>query len=85
MNNDLIKNNKPYRVNFGDETFNHFADQNDTYLKEKWFYNHDGTINDFKLHERLDYLKQLVKLWSFSKKLFLSPKEIELNLPALYL
>ena len=35
INNDLIKNNKPYRVSFGHETFNYFADQNEAYLKEK--------------------------------------------------
>ena len=35
INNDLIKNNKPYRVNFGDELLNHFVDQNENYLKRK--------------------------------------------------
>lgn len=35
ISNDLIKNNKSYRVNFGHETFNYFADQNEAYLKGK--------------------------------------------------
>ena len=29
INNDLIKNNKPYRLNFGDEMYKHFADENE--------------------------------------------------------
>ena len=29
INNDLIKNNKPYRLNFGDEMYNYFADENE--------------------------------------------------------
>ena len=84
-NNDLIKNNKQYRVNFGDEMFNNFADQNEAYLKEKDLYNHDGTINGFKLEEHLEYLEKLVRSWRFSKKRFLIPKEIESDLTTLYL
>ena len=80
-----LKNNKPYRVNFWNETFNYFADQNEAYLKEKELYNDDGTINDLKLEECLEYLEKLVRSWSFSKKLFITPKEIEPNLPSLYL
>ena len=55
---------------------NYFADQNENYFKEKGFYNYDGSINDFKLQERLDYLKKLVKSWTLSKKPFISPREI---------
>ena len=51
INNDLIRNNKPYRVDFGDEMFNHFVDENESYLKRKEFYDDDGTFNDFKLEE----------------------------------
>ena len=65
LNNDLIKNNKPYRVNFGEEMSNHFADQNEAYLKEKGLCNDDGTINDFKHEDHLEYLEKLVKSWSF--------------------
>ena len=82
INNVFIK---PYRVNFWNETFNYFADQNEAYLKEKELYNDDGTINDFKLEECLEYLEKLVRSWSFSKKHFITPKEIEPNLPTLYL
>ena len=81
----MIKNNKQYRVNFGDEMFNNFADQNEAYLKEKDLYNHDGTINGFKLEDYLEYLEKLVRSCSFSNKLFLIPKEIKSDLPTLYL
>lgn len=44
---------------------NHFADQNEAYLKGKELCNDDGTINDFKLEDHLEYLEKLVKSWSF--------------------
>ena len=81
----MIKNNKQYRVNVGDEMFNNFADQKEAYLKEKDLYNHDGTINGFKLEDYLEYLEKLVRSCSFSNKLFLIPKEIKSDLPTLYL
>ena len=33
INYNLIKNNKSYRANFGDEMFNHFVDENNSYFK----------------------------------------------------
>ena len=59
INNDLIKNNKPYRVNFGDEMLNHFVDQNENYLKRKEFYDDDGTFNNFKLEDCLETLDKM--------------------------
>ena len=35
INDDLIQNNKPYRIDFGDDMFNHFVDENESYLKKK--------------------------------------------------
>ena len=34
ISNDLIKNNKPYRLSFGDEMYNHFVDENEAYYKK---------------------------------------------------
>ena len=59
INNDLIKNNKPYRVSFGDEMLNHFVDQNENYLKRKEFYDDDGTFNNFKLEDCLETLDKM--------------------------
>ena len=63
INNDLIKNNKPYRVNFGDEMLNHFVDQNENYLKRKEFYDDDGTFNNFKLEDCLETLDKMKLLY----------------------
>ena len=38
INDDLIKNNKPYRISFGDKMFNRFIDENESYLEKKEFY-----------------------------------------------
>ena len=51
INNDLIQNNKSYKINFRDDMFNYFIDENEIYLKRKEFYNDDGTFNDFKFEE----------------------------------
>ena len=40
-------------------------------MKEE-FYNDDGTFNNFKLLDRLEYLNNLVKSCSFSNKLALT-------------
>ena len=37
ISNDLIKNNKPYRLSFGDEMYNHFVDENEAYYKKMNF------------------------------------------------
>ena len=63
INNDLIKNNKPYRVSFGDEMLNHFVDQNENYLKRKEFYDDDGTFNNFKLEDCLETLDKMKLLY----------------------
>ena len=66
INDDLIENNKPYRINFVDDMFNHFVDENESYLKKKEFYDDDdGTFNDFKLEERLESLDKMARLWRF--------------------
>ena len=34
INNDLIKNNKPYTVDFGHNVLNHFLNEDDAYCKK---------------------------------------------------
>ena len=79
INNYLIKNNKAYRVNFKDETYEYFANENEEYLKENKFCNEDDTINEDKLNDRINYFHNLVRLCSFSDKLYLMPKESEIT------
>ena len=35
INDDLIKNNKPYRVDFGYDMLNHFLNEDDVYYEKK--------------------------------------------------
>ena len=37
INNDLIKNNKPYRINFGYNMLAHFLNEDDAYYKKNKF------------------------------------------------
>ena len=60
INNDLIKNNKPYRVDFGYKMLVHFLSEDDTYYRKNKFYNDDRTLNDIKLLDHLQYLNKLV-------------------------
>ena len=74
INNDLIKNNKPYRVSF--------------WYNILWyniFYNYDGSLNNYKLLERIEILNKIVRSCSFSNKIFLTIKDMETDLPVLYL
>ena len=70
INNDFIKNNKPYKINFKDERFKHFTDENKSYLKRKEFYYDDGTFNNFKLEECLESLDKILRSWSLAINYF---------------
>ena len=60
INNNLDKNNKPYRINFSDITYNEFVEENKAYYKKNNLYNDDDTPNIDKICNRLDYLKKIV-------------------------
>ena len=64
--------------------FNHFVDENESYYKKK-FYNDDGTLNEIKQLDRLEYLNKLVKSCTLGNKLVVTIKDIETDLPTLYL
>ena len=81
----MIKNNKPYRINFRDEMYNRFVDENEAYYKKNKFYNDNGTLNENKLFERLEYLNKVVRSCTLGNKLCLMPKTIETDLYELLL
>ena len=85
INNNLSKNNKPYRVDFGYNMLAHFLNEDDAYYKRKKLYNDDGTLNEIKLFDRSEYLNKLVRSCSCSNKLVLTIKDMETDLPVLYL
>lgn len=49
VNDDLIKNKKPYTVDFGYETAKHFINETEAYWQKQGFYNDDVTLNLFRL------------------------------------
>ena len=85
INNNLIKNNKPYRVDFGYNMLAHFLNEDDAYYKKNKFYYDDETFNEIKLFDHLEYLNKLVRSCSFSNKLVLAVNNKETDLPLLYL
>ena len=76
----MFKNNKPYRVSFKDETYNYFVDENESYFKKYNLYNDDGTINDEKLNNRMNYLNNLVSSLNFGNKIYLMIENIATDL-----
>ena len=49
VNNELIENNKPCRVDFGYDAGTHFLNETKTYWEKKKFYNNNGALDHFKL------------------------------------
>ena len=52
INNDLDKNNKPYRINFSDNTYIQFVAENVAYFKKNNLYNNDDApdIDEIRKH-----------------------------------
>ena len=76
--NNLIKNNTPIRISYSDKAYNQFVGENENYFKD--FYNDDGTLNDNKLVNHLDYLKNMITTYTSNNNLHLMPKLIESDL-----
>ena len=53
VNDDLINNNKPYRVNFGFDISTHLLNETKTDWEKNGFSNHDGTLNHFRLGDHM--------------------------------
>ena len=54
INNDLDKNNKPYKINFSDNTYNQFVPENVAYYKKNNLYNGDDTPNIDKIRNHFN-------------------------------
>ena len=54
INNDLDKNNKPYRINFSDNTYNQFVAENVAYYQKNNLYNDDDTPNIDKIRNHFN-------------------------------
>ena len=54
INNDLDKNNKPYKINFSDNTYNQFVAENVAYYQKNNLYNDDDTPNIDKIRNHFN-------------------------------
>ena len=61
VNDDLIKNNKPYRVDFGYDIGIYFLNETKICWEKNNFYNDDVTLNHFKLGNHMLALDSLIR------------------------
>ena len=78
INNNLIKNKTPIRISYSDKTDNQFVGKNENSFKD--FYNDDGTLNDNKLVNHLDHLKNMITTYTSNNNLHLMSKLLESDL-----
>ena len=76
-NNDLIKNNKPYRVDFGDDAGTHFINETRTYWEICNFNNDDCTLNHLQLGRHMETLDLIITGHTDDDELILFPKELK--------
>ena len=82
----MIKNNKPYRVNFGYNISTHFLNETKTYWEKNGFYNDDGTRNHFRLGNHMLALYLLIRGYNDDgDELIFFRKELKTDLVVLYL
>ena len=81
INNSLIENDKQYRINFSEDSYNYFLIEIEEYLTKHNFYNDDKeTINYDKLRDHFNQLRTIVTFLSPSKDLHIMPKKTETDL-----
>ena len=81
INNSLIENDKQYRINFSEDSYNYFLIENEEYLTKHNFYNDNKeTINYDKLRDHFNQLRTIVTFLSPSKDLHIMPKKTETDL-----
>ena len=59
--------------------YNYFVDENEAFYKKYKFYNDDGTRNERKHFEHLEYLNKVVRSCSLGNKHILIPKTNEIS------
>ena len=85
VNDDLIKNNEPYRIDFGYDISLHFLNDTKTYWEKNGFYNDDGTLNHPKLANHMETLNMIIRVYTADgDELILFPKKLETNLVVIF-
>ena len=86
VNDDLIKNYKPYRIDFRYNISLHFLNETEAYCKKHEFYNNDGSLNFLKVGHRMETLDMIIKMYTDDSPEFtLYPKKLENDLVIIYL
>ena len=86
VNDDLTKNNKPYRIDFRSELCEHFINETEAYWKKHNLYNDGGTLNHFRLGRHMETLDTIVRGYTDDDELILYPKRVkETDLVVLFL
>ena len=91
VNKELLKKKKVFRVDFSYDACLFFQKQTEFYRKREGCYNDDGTISKFRVnqdHYILDLIIIIIIIIiikkSNDKQFIMYPKELETNLPVLY-
>ena len=85
LNNDLIKNDKPFRLDFGYDISLQFLNETDAYYKKYKFYNEDGSLNLLKVDHYMETLDMIIKMYTNDAEFMLYPKKLETDLVIIYL
>ena len=85
VNDDLLKNNKSCRVDFGDEAGTHFINETKAYWEKSGFYNDDGTLNHFKLGRPMETFDIIIRGYTDHNKFIFYQKELKTDLVVLFL
>ena len=85
LNNDLIKSDKPYRLDFGYDICLHFLNETEAYYKKYKFYNEDGSLNLPKVDHYMETLDMIIKINTIYAEFMLYPKKLENDLVIIYL
>lgn len=86
VNDDLINNNKPYKIDFSSELCEHFINETEAYWKKHNLYNDGGTLNHFRLGRHMETLDTIVRGYTDDDELILYPKRVkETDLVVLFL
>ena len=86
LNNDLIKSNKSYRVDYGCDIGTHFINETKVYWEKCNFYNDGGTLDNLRIDEQMKNLDLLIRACADDDELVLYPETLEeTNLFVLFL
>ena len=86
LNNDLIKTNKSYKVNYVCDIGTHFINENKAYWEKCNFFNDDDNLDHLRVDEQMKTLDLLISTYTDDDEPILYPETSkETNLFVLFL